>query len=66
MELTVAAQRVMEALGDRFAAAGFPDPWLWPITVDELDGTFEELARLGLLAQGGGAGSRCYVTDAGG
>jgi hypothetical protein len=65
MELTVQARRVMEALGDRFVSAGFPNPWLWPITVDELGGTLEELTRLGLLAQDPGAGSRCHVTDAG-
>jgi hypothetical protein len=65
MDVTAQARTAMEALGDRFASAGFPSLWQWFIAVDEVEGTFEELARLGLLAQDGGAGSPCHLTDAG-
>jgi len=65
MGMSAEAQTVMGALGQRFASAGFPSPWQWFFGVHDLGGTFEELARLGLLAQDGGAGSPCHLTDAG-
>lgn len=63
--MTPQALTAMEALGDRFASAGFPSPWRWFIAGDEVEGTVDELARLGLLAQDGGAGSPCHLTEAG-
>lgn len=65
MGMSAEAQTVMGALGQRFASAGFPSPWQWFFGVDDLGGTFEELAHLGLLALDGGAGSPCHLTDAG-
>jgi len=65
MEMTVEARTVMEALGERFAVAGFPNPWQWFIGVDELGGAFDELTRLGLLARGEETSSPCHLTDAG-
>lgn len=45
MEPAAQARRVMEALGDRFASAGFPNPWQWFIAVDEFEGTFPFVPR---------------------
>jgi hypothetical protein len=65
MEMTIQAQKVMEALAVRFGSAAFSDRWPWFVGSDELGGMFEELAHLGLLARAGGAGSPCHVTDTG-
>jgi hypothetical protein len=50
MDLSADARKVMEELRERFVAAGFPNPWYWPIDAAALGGVSDELLRAGLLA----------------
>jgi hypothetical protein len=50
MDLSAGAQKVMEEVRERFAAAGFPNPWTWPISATDLGDDADELVRSGLVA----------------
>jgi hypothetical protein len=50
MDLSAGAQKVMEEVRERFAAAGFPNPWTWPISAADLGDDADELVRSGLVA----------------
>src|ERR1700722_15597436 len=50
-ELTYAARKEMQDVGERFAAARFPNLWQWTFAVKE-DVT-DELARFGLILKAG-------------
>jgi hypothetical protein len=64
MDLSPDARTMMEALRERFVAAGFPNPWYWPIDAAEVGAVADELLRLGLLGpMDTGKGLR--LTDAG-
>jgi hypothetical protein len=64
MDLTPRAQKVMEELRERFAVAGFPNPWSWPIAARDVGDATDELLRCGLLGRlESGAG--LHLTEAG-
>ena len=64
MELSPQARKAMEELRERFVAAGFPNPWSWPIAAAERGDVADELIRCGLLGRME-AGPGLRVTDAG-
>jgi hypothetical protein len=50
MDLSAEARTAMAELRERFVAAGFPNPWSWPIPPADVGDTSDELLRSGLLA----------------
>jgi hypothetical protein len=50
MDLTPDARKAMEELRERFVAAGFPNPWSWPIGRADVGDAVDELLGSGLLA----------------
>lgn len=49
--LSDAARRKLSAVGSRFAAAGFPNPFGFALATDEVRGVSEELAECGLITR---------------
>jgi hypothetical protein len=62
MELTAAARKEMQDVGERFAAARFPNMWRWNFAVK--GDVADELARLGLISKAEG-GALYRLTELG-
>jgi hypothetical protein len=62
--LSADVRKAMEELRERFVAAGFPNPWYWPISAHEIGGPADELLSAGLLVRMT-AGPGLRLTDAG-
>jgi hypothetical protein len=62
--LSPEARRVMEDLRERFVAAGFPNPWYWPIAATDVGDAGDELLGAGLLGRME-PGPGLHLTEAG-